>query len=75
VKHPELTDVQRTLVAISMFQGIYKRVGKRVGVHPSYVSRVAHGKRESPEVVAAIRSELRIIRDYLNRTAGESNGA
>jgi transcriptional regulator with XRE-family HTH domain len=74
VKRPELNDVQRTLVAISMFHGLYSRVGKKVGVHPSYVSRVANGERESREVVAAIRAELRIIRDYLNRTEGKSNG-
>jgi hypothetical protein len=76
VKHSELNDVQRTLVAISMLQGPFARVGKKVGVvHPSYVSRVANGKRESPEVVAAIRVELRIIRDYLNQISGKPNGA
>jgi DNA-binding LacI/PurR family transcriptional regulator len=56
-----------------MFNGIYKRVAAKVGVHQSTVSRVARGERNSPEVSATIREELRAIRDYLNRTAHKSN--
>jgi hypothetical protein len=62
------------LVAIAMFNGIYKRVAAKIGVDRSFVCRVAHGERNSDEVSAAIRKELRAIRDYLNRTATKLNG-
>jgi hypothetical protein len=57
-----------------MFQGIYTRVAAKVGVHPTMVSRAVRGKRNSPEVIAAMRYELTVIRDHLNHTAGKSNG-
>ena len=72
---PKLEDTNVLLVAIAMFQGIYKRVAAKVGVDDSFVSRVMNGKRKSPDVIAAMRYELSVIRDYLNRTAGKSNGA
>ncbi len=67
-------DASDLIVAIAMFNGIYKRVATKAGVHPSTVSRVARGERNSPEVSAVIRRELRTIRDYLNHTH-KSNGA
>lgn len=67
-------DASDLLVAIAMFNGIYKRVAAKAGVHQTMVSRVARGERNSPEVSAAIREELRVIRDYLNRTPHKSNG-
>jgi hypothetical protein len=70
----KLEDTTGLLVAIAMFRGIYGRVGDKVGVDHTYVSRVINGQRRSPEVIAAMRYELNIIRDYLNRTAGRSNG-
>jgi hypothetical protein len=70
----KIDDTSDLLAAIAMFQGIYTRVGARVGVHQSFVSRVARGQRKSPEVTAALRYELSVIRDHLNRTAGKSNG-
>jgi hypothetical protein len=63
-RHAE--DASGLLVAIAMFSGIYKRVAAKVGVHPSLVSRVARGERDSQQVSVAIREELRVIRDYLN---------
>jgi hypothetical protein len=72
---PKLEDTNGLLVAIAMFQGIYKRVAKKAGVDESFVSRVVNGKRNSPAVMAVMRYELSLIRDYLNRTAGKSNGA
>jgi hypothetical protein len=62
------------VVAIAMFNGIYKRVAAKTGAHQSMVSRVARGQRNSPEVAAAIREELRVIRDYLNHTPKATNG-
>jgi hypothetical protein len=68
-------DADNLLVALGMFHGIYKRVAAKVGVGSTTVSRVARGQRNSSEVAAAIREELRLIRDYLNRTTYKSNGA
>jgi hypothetical protein len=62
-------DATGFLGAIAMFNGIYTRVAAKIGVHPSMVSRVARGERNSQQVAVAIRTELRVIRDYLNRTA------
>lgn len=38
--------------------GIYSRVARQLGVHPSYVSRVARGERRSDRVSRAIAAEL-----------------
>jgi hypothetical protein len=40
----------------SQMRGLYHRVSVSLGVHPSYVSRVARGERKSPK-----------IEEYLNR--------
>ena len=68
-------DVADLVVALKIFGGIYRRVAIKIGVDPTFVCRVAHGERKSPEVFDAIVAELRIIRDYLNRTEHKSNGA
>jgi hypothetical protein len=67
-------DASGLLVAIAMFNGIYKRVAAKAGVHPSLVSRVARGERNSQQVSVEIRAELRVIRDYLNHTPKATNG-
>jgi len=41
-------------------------VAKRLGVDPSYVSRVARGERKSAVVEKALAEEVRVIRDHLN---------
>ena len=41
--------------------GVYARVARKVGVDPSFVSRVAAGKRTSPTIRRALASELRKI--------------
>lgn len=47
----------------SRLRGIYGRVARQTGVHPSYVSRVARGERNSRLVSDALRRELnKIIR-------------
>jgi transcriptional regulator with XRE-family HTH domain len=38
--------------------GLYARVAKRLHVNPSYVSRVARGKRQSDDVRNALLHEL-----------------
>lgn len=42
--------------------GIYSRVARQLGVHPSYVSRVARGERRSDRVFRAIAAELAKLR-------------
>lgn len=38
--------------------GLYARVAKRLHLNPSYVSRVARGKRQSDDVKKALLQEL-----------------
>ena len=42
--------------------GLYTRVARQLGVHPSYVSRVARGERRSDRVYRAIAAELAKLR-------------
>jgi hypothetical protein len=68
-------DTEDLLVAIAMFHGIYKRVAGKVGVDQTMVGRVVRGSRTSKEISAALHSELRAIRDYLNGSKPrKSNG-
>jgi hypothetical protein len=55
-----------SIPSVSLFRGIYNRVAKRLGVDPSYVSRVARGERKSAVVEKALAEEVRVIRDHLN---------
>ena len=41
-----------------LYRGVYSRVARRVGVDPSYVSRVARGERVSVKVEKALLAEL-----------------
>lgn len=45
-------------VNLAFLAGLYTRVAKQTGVHPSYVSRVARGERRSDRVSRAIADEL-----------------
>ena len=49
------------LELVSLFRGLYNRVAQRLGVDPSYVSRVARGERNSDDVKAALSEEVRKI--------------
>jgi transcriptional regulator with XRE-family HTH domain len=62
-----------SIPAVSLFRGIYNRVAKRLGVDPSYVSRVARGERKSAVVEKALAEEVRVIRDHLNNHQTNSN--
>ena len=42
--------------------GLFKRISQRLGVDPSYVSRVAGGSRKSESVMRILMSELNAIR-------------
>ena len=56
----------------SLFRGVYSRVARKLKIDPSYVSRVARGERNSPDISKALETELRRI-SVLART-GHSNG-
>lgn len=45
----------------SLFRGVYHRVARRLGVDPSYVSRVARRERRSEAVSAALKREVERI--------------
>jgi hypothetical protein len=42
----------------SVTRGLYKRVADKFGVDPSFVSRVAAGKRRSPKIEAHLDREV-----------------
>ena len=44
-----------------LYRGVYSRVARRVGVDPSYVSRVARGERVSSKVERALLAELQRV--------------
>jgi hypothetical protein len=52
---------------LAVFRGLYQRVAAKLGVDPSFVSRVARGERRSPPVLAALREEMSVIREHLNK--------
>jgi transcriptional regulator with XRE-family HTH domain len=60
--------------SVSLFRGVYNRVARRLGVDPSYVSRVARGERKSAVVEQALAEEVRLIRDHLNNHENNHNG-
>jgi hypothetical protein len=45
----------------TLYRGLYVRVSRKLGVDPSYVSRVARGERQSPEVETALAQEIEQI--------------
>jgi hypothetical protein len=51
----------------SLVRGLYQRVASRLGVDPSYVSRVARRERHSKLVGDALRRELRKIITNFNK--------
>jgi transcriptional regulator with XRE-family HTH domain len=62
-----------SIPSVSLFRGIYNRVAKRLGVDPSYVSRVARGERKSEVVEKALADEVRVIREHLNNHENNYN--
>lgn len=63
-----------SIPSVSLFRGVYNRVAKRLGVDPSYVSRVARGERKSAIVEKALADEVRAIREHLNDHERNHNG-
>ena len=50
--------VQALLKWHRLHNGVYARVARRLGVDPSFVSRVAKGERRSEKIQEALVSEL-----------------
>jgi hypothetical protein len=63
-----------SIPSVSLFRGVYNRVAKRLGVDPSFVSRVARGERKSATVEKALVDEVRAIREHLNDHERNQNG-
>lgn len=74
VMHHDNASTNSDLIALSpqtLYRGLYVRVARQLGVDPSYVSRVARGERQSPEVESALGQEIGQISSRL-RTGGAS---
>lgn len=54
-------DAEELLYKHQLHTGLYARLGKRLGIDASYVSRVVSGERTSERVMKAIVHELRRI--------------
>jgi hypothetical protein len=54
-----------------LYRGLYVRIARKLGVDPSYVSRVARGARRSSQVESALRQEL----DEINQRLGRSSSS
>ncbi|HEU5453996.1 MAG TPA: helix-turn-helix domain-containing protein [Terriglobales bacterium] len=54
--------LQRLNRIVDAWCGVYSRVARRLGVHRSYVSRVARGERTSPPIEEALLAEYEGLR-------------
>ena len=55
----------KLLKAHRLHAGVYRRVADKLGVDPSYVSRVAAGNRNGSKIRDALLDELRKIQRHL----------
>jgi transcriptional regulator with XRE-family HTH domain len=63
---PSKTQYEEALLrAHKLHNGVYRRVAEKLGIDPSYVSRVASGKRPDEKIRRAIVDELRKIQSLL----------
>jgi transcriptional regulator with XRE-family HTH domain len=53
----------------TLYRGLYVRIARKLGVDPSYVSRVARGDRRSSQVESALRQALEEINRQLGRSS------
>jgi transcriptional regulator with XRE-family HTH domain len=58
----------------TLYRGLYVRIARKLGVDPSYVSRVARGNRRSSEVENALREALQEIDQQLGRGRSADSG-
>src|SRR5438270_3543024 len=64
-----------TLFPQTLYRGLYVRVAKKLGVDPSYVSRVARGERSSKSVENLLRQEVSHIGMQLDSLSAITNDA
>jgi hypothetical protein len=57
----------RISISHRLYFGLYSRIARQLAMDPSYVNMVAHGKRRSPKVEAAINEELARIQRVMNK--------
>ena len=69
----KLTDPPHDLA--SLIRGMYGRVARKLGLHPSYVSRVARSERRSKAVEDALRRELNEIVGSIGRRQAKARRA
>lgn len=75
MNHDNPDDSTNAFPVLSIFRGLYQRVAVKLGVDPSYVSRVARGERRSAAVLAALQEEMDLLRQHLNGLDGQlANG-
>src|SRR5215475_15271318 len=55
-----------------LYRGLYGRIARKLGVDPSYVSRVARGDRHSPQIENALSRELERINTRLGRRSNSA---
>jgi transcriptional regulator with XRE-family HTH domain len=58
----------------TLYRGLYVRIARKLGVDPSYVSRVARGDRRSSEIESALREALDEINLQLGRGSSAERG-
>jgi transcriptional regulator with XRE-family HTH domain len=58
----------------TLYRGLYVRIARKLGVDPSYVSRVARGTRRSSEIESALRLALAEIDQQLGRSPSAKSG-
>lgn len=66
------TQVRRLHEFVQSVCGLYSRVARRLGISPSFVSRVARGERQSPVVEQALVEEFQEAKtELLTGEAGQ----
>jgi hypothetical protein len=69
------TDVNpRVQAPQTLYRGLYVRTARKLGVDPSYVSRVARGDRRSSQIENALRQALADIDARLGRSSSATEG-
>jgi len=69
----ELPAAPSAAKAVSLFRGLYARVGHNLGVDESYISRVARGERNSKIAVMAINREFRRVLALIGKSPARSS--
>jgi hypothetical protein len=58
-----MSQASRRLRAYTVQRGLFARIARSLAIDPSYVSRVARGKRKSSRITQAIAAELKRMHD------------